>query len=70
MSLRTTFFAVTYDRQMAKTERAGLRALRERLLTGAGAGPAGRARRRPRAWTTAQAGLVGVYFPGLLAAMA
>jgi SAM-dependent methyltransferase len=35
MSLRTKFFALTYDRQMAKTERAGLRALRERLLAGA-----------------------------------
>jgi ubiquinone/menaquinone biosynthesis C-methylase UbiE len=35
MSLRTTFFALTYDRQMAKTERAGLRAFREQLLAGA-----------------------------------
>ena len=35
MSLRTTFFALTYDRQMAGTERAGLRAFRERLLAGA-----------------------------------
>jgi SAM-dependent methyltransferase len=35
MSLRTTFFAMTYDRQMAKTEKAGLRAFRERLLAGA-----------------------------------
>ncbi|HEY1323321.1 MAG TPA: class I SAM-dependent methyltransferase [Streptosporangiaceae bacterium] len=34
MSLRTKFFALTYDRQIAKTERAGLRAFRERLLTG------------------------------------
>jgi ubiquinone/menaquinone biosynthesis C-methylase UbiE len=34
MSLRTKFFALTYDRQMAKTERAGLRAFRERLLAG------------------------------------
>ena len=34
MSLRTKFFALTYDRQMAKTEKAGLRALRERLLAG------------------------------------
>ena len=32
MSLRTRFFALTYDRQMAKTEKAGLRAFRERLL--------------------------------------
>jgi ubiquinone/menaquinone biosynthesis C-methylase UbiE len=35
MSLRTKFFAMTYDRQMAKTEEAGLRAFRERLLAGA-----------------------------------
>jgi ubiquinone/menaquinone biosynthesis C-methylase UbiE len=35
MSLRTRFFALTYDRQMAKTEKAGLRAFRERLLAGA-----------------------------------
>jgi ubiquinone/menaquinone biosynthesis C-methylase UbiE len=35
MSLRGKFFALTYDRQMAKTEKAGLRALRERLLAGA-----------------------------------
>ena len=35
MSLRTTFFALTYDRQMAGTEKAGLRAFRERLLAGA-----------------------------------
>jgi ubiquinone/menaquinone biosynthesis C-methylase UbiE len=34
MSLRTKFFALTYDRQMAKTERAGLHAFRERLLAG------------------------------------
>ena len=34
MSLRSTFFAMTYDRQMAKTEKAGLRAFRERLLAG------------------------------------
>jgi ubiquinone/menaquinone biosynthesis C-methylase UbiE len=32
MSLRTTIFAMTYDRQMAGTEKAGLRAIRERLL--------------------------------------
>ena len=32
MSLRTKFFALTYDRQMAKTEKAGLRVFRERLL--------------------------------------
>src|ERR1700733_2848109 len=35
MSLRTKFFAMTYDRQMAGTEKAGLRAFRERLLAGA-----------------------------------
>jgi SAM-dependent methyltransferase len=35
MSLRTTFFALTYDRQMATTEKAGLGAFRERLLAGA-----------------------------------
>jgi hypothetical protein len=35
MSLRTTFFAMTYDRQMANTEKAGLRAFRERLLADA-----------------------------------
>jgi len=34
MSLRTKFFALTYDRQMAKTEQAGLHAFRERLLAG------------------------------------
>jgi ubiquinone/menaquinone biosynthesis C-methylase UbiE len=34
MSLRTKFFALTYDRQMANTEKAGLRASRERLLAG------------------------------------
>jgi ubiquinone/menaquinone biosynthesis C-methylase UbiE len=35
MSLRTKIFALMYDRQMAGTEKAGLRALRERLLAGA-----------------------------------
>jgi ubiquinone/menaquinone biosynthesis C-methylase UbiE len=35
MSLRTKLFALTYDRQMARTEKAGLRAMRERLLAGA-----------------------------------
>jgi ubiquinone/menaquinone biosynthesis C-methylase UbiE len=34
MSLRTKFFAMTYDRQIAKAEKAGLRAFRERLLAG------------------------------------
>jgi len=34
MSLRSKFFALTYDRQMASTEKAGLHALRERLLAG------------------------------------
>ena len=32
MTLRAKFFALTYDRQMARTEKAGLRALREGLL--------------------------------------
>ena len=35
MSMRTRFFALTYDRQMAKTEKAGLRVFRQRLLAGA-----------------------------------
>jgi len=35
MTLRTRFFAMTYDRQMARTEKAGLGAFRERLLVGA-----------------------------------
>jgi ubiquinone/menaquinone biosynthesis C-methylase UbiE len=35
MSLRTRFFALTYDRQIARAEAAGLRAMRERLLAGA-----------------------------------
>ncbi|MGZ4761656.1 MAG: methyltransferase domain-containing protein [Ilumatobacteraceae bacterium] len=35
MTLRSWFFAVTYDRQMAKVEKAGLRAFREGLLAGA-----------------------------------
>ena len=35
MTLRAKFFALTYDRQMAKTEKAGLRALREGLLAAA-----------------------------------
>ena len=35
MTLRTRFFALTYDRQMAGTERAGLAELRARLLAGA-----------------------------------
>src|SRR5580693_5762990 len=34
MSLRTTFFALTYDRQIARAEKAGLRAFREQLLAG------------------------------------
>jgi ubiquinone/menaquinone biosynthesis C-methylase UbiE len=38
MSLRTRFFAMTYDRQMAKTDKAGLAALRERLLADASGG--------------------------------
>ena len=35
MTLRSRFFAMTYDRQMTKVERAGLRAWREGLLAGA-----------------------------------
>ena len=35
MSLRATMSALTYDRQMAKTEKAGLHAFRERLLADA-----------------------------------
>src|SRR6266705_503090 len=35
MSLRSRFFALTYDRQLAKVEKAGLGALRETLLAGA-----------------------------------
>jgi ubiquinone/menaquinone biosynthesis C-methylase UbiE len=35
MSLRSRFFALTYDRTIAKTEQAGLRALRQELLAGA-----------------------------------
>ena len=34
MSLRDSFFAMTYDRQMGKTEEAGLRDMRKRLLAG------------------------------------
>jgi ubiquinone/menaquinone biosynthesis C-methylase UbiE len=36
MSLRRRFFALTYDRQLAKVEQAGLRTMRERLLADAG----------------------------------
>jgi len=35
MTLRSRFFAMTYDHQMAKVEKAGLRACREGLLAGA-----------------------------------
>jgi ubiquinone/menaquinone biosynthesis C-methylase UbiE len=35
MTLRARFFAATYDRQIAKAEKAGLRAFREGLLAGA-----------------------------------
>jgi len=35
MTLRSRFFAMTYDRQMAKVEKAGLGACRERLLAAA-----------------------------------
>ena len=49
MSLRTAFFALTYDRQIAGAERAGLHVFREHLLpaptatcsrSAAGPGPA------------------------------
>lgn len=35
MSLRSKFFAMMYDGQMAKAEKLGLHAMRERLLAGA-----------------------------------
>ena len=35
MSLRSKLFALTYDRQMAKVEKATLRGLRESLLAAA-----------------------------------
>jgi hypothetical protein len=35
MSVRSRLFAMTYDRQMAKTEEAGLRELRRGLLAAA-----------------------------------
>ncbi len=35
MTLRTKFFAMTYDRQLASAEKAGLRAFRQGLLTAA-----------------------------------
>jgi ubiquinone/menaquinone biosynthesis C-methylase UbiE len=35
MSLRASLFAMTYDRQIAKAEEAGLRAMRQRLLADA-----------------------------------
>ena len=35
VTLRSRFFAATYDRQMNKVERAGLRALREQVLSAA-----------------------------------
>jgi ubiquinone/menaquinone biosynthesis C-methylase UbiE len=35
MSLRSKFFALLYDSQLAKAEQAGLHAMRERLLAGA-----------------------------------
>jgi SAM-dependent methyltransferase len=35
MTLRSRFFAMTYDRQMTKVEKAGLRACRDGLLAGA-----------------------------------
>jgi hypothetical protein len=36
MTLRSRFFAMTYDRQISRVEKAGLRAHREGLLAGAG----------------------------------
>ncbi len=41
MSLRTKFFALTYDRQIAGAEKAGLRAFREALLAGFTVDPGG-----------------------------
>jgi ubiquinone/menaquinone biosynthesis C-methylase UbiE len=35
MNIRATLFAMTYDRQIAKAEESGLRAMRERLLASA-----------------------------------
>src|SRR4051794_27320219 len=35
MSIRGKLFAMTYDRQIARTEKAGLQTLREQLLSGA-----------------------------------
>ena len=35
MSVRASLFAMTYDRQIRRTEEAGLRAMRQRLLAGA-----------------------------------
>src|SRR3954470_17112949 len=35
VTLRSKLFAATYDRQMRKVERAGLRALRQRVLSAA-----------------------------------
>lgn len=35
MSIRASLFAMTYDRQSARAEKAGLRAMRQRLLSGA-----------------------------------
>jgi hypothetical protein len=40
MSLRDSLFAITYDRQIARAERAGLSAMRKRLL-GRVVGPGG-----------------------------
>jgi ubiquinone/menaquinone biosynthesis C-methylase UbiE len=36
MTLRSTFFALTYDKQIAKAEKAGLAAYRQSLLAGVG----------------------------------
>jgi hypothetical protein len=35
MTLRSRFFAMTYDRQIARAEKAGLRAYRQAVLAGA-----------------------------------
>ena len=35
MSFRASLFAMTYHRRIAKAEKAGLRAMRQRLLAGA-----------------------------------
>ena len=56
MALRAKFFALTYDRQMAKTEKAGLRARREGLLAGATGHVLSPRRSRPGSATAAATG--------------